>query len=990
MEEGLPDGEITAIAQTPDGYLWVGTPRGLARFDGSRFRVYLPRNTPELKHPGIASLLTDHTGRLWIGTADGTMLRWSAGKFDSAPGPAASGTAEAPEETAKDWRQNGNWPLIEDGEKGIWWLQRARALVRFDEITSKVYTNLDGLSIGDIEKLGRDTEGHIWAAADSRLRRFSKGKWDPDEATIPMAWPWHEIVLQPAADGGLLVAEPLRGSWLDYGGQIRRLKDGQWTGPFEPTPFERGSTRSTVTSLLQERRGRMWLGTLSGGLYFSDAEGHWRRVQANQSLSEGHVSCLMQDSQEEIWVGTVGDGLYRITRQPISSISLESRGQEPVTVESTCAAHDGSVWLGTDGGGLFQYQAGQVASRGTPLNPTDLFISCVLEDRHTNLWLGTKSGLLRLEDGRFVPVPGPNELSHRVMAMYEDRSSRLWFGTTSELISKVGDQFTVYHLPRKGACDVRSIVEGNTGDIWAGTFGQGLFVMPAGKADGFRPVDDFPAASVRAMLCERDGTLWIGTWGEGLFRFSHGKFARFSSEDGLPRDKILCIVPDDAGVLWMSSDNGIFGIKRQTLQSYVRGSSPPLLCQRLSLAQGLANRACSGLGQPVGTRAADGRLWFPNMERVAALNPDLAAGLRSNPDVIIESILADGIEMALAPGAELRAPSSIRRFEFSFASPDLSQTRELHFRHKLEGMDEHWRDAGNDQVAHYSKLPPDKYKFRVAVAGSDGKWHESPRTIALRVVPRIWEIRWVQVLASALLISAFGVGVTWNQRRKLRLKLERMELQQSLERERRRIARDLHDELGARLTSIALQGDLAMRGEEISPAAKTEIGSLAARVRQLINATDEVIWTTDPGNDSLPNLAEFLCDYIERFLTPAGIRYRLDVPSDLPPVPVQSQTRHQFLLAVKETLNNTVRHSGAKLLMVRLEIVDDTLSLAISDNGVGFDVEHSRPGGNGLANIRNRMGSVGGRAEIVSAPGAGTTTTLLMPLHAVIRNGKPH
>src|SRR5262249_32115554 len=185
---------------------------------------------------------------------------------------------------------------------------------------------------------------------------------------------------------------------------------------------------------------------------------------------------------------------------------------------------------------------------------------------------------------------------------------------------------------------------------------------------------------------DSDGTLWVGSWGDGIFRFRDGKFTEFSSEDGLPRDKILCIVPDDAGVLWMSSDNGIFGIKRQTLQSYVRGTSPPLLCQRLSLAQGLANRACSGLGQPVGTRAADGTLWFPNMERVAALNPHLAAGSRSNPDVIIESILADGIEMPLTPGAELRAPSSIRRFEFSFASPDLSQTRELHFRHKLEGM----------------------------------------------------------------------------------------------------------------------------------------------------------------------------------------------------------------------------------------------------------------------------------------------------------------
>jgi ligand-binding sensor domain-containing protein len=516
------------------------------------------------------------------------------------------------ERAIEDWRTNGNWPLIEDGEKRIWWLQRGLAMICFDEGSSKAYTELDSLPISVIEKLGRDTEGHIWAAANSRLRRFSNGHWDPEAASIPMSWPWHEIVLQPAADGGLLVAEPLRGSWLDYGGQIRRLKDGQWTGPFEPTPFDRGSTRSTVTSLLQDRIGHMWIGTLSGGLYYSDAEGQWRRVQANPSLSEGNVSCLMQDSQDEIWVGTVGDGLYRITRQPISLVSPESHGQTAATVESTCASHDGSVWIGTDGGGLYHYQNGQAANSGTPLNPNDVFISSVLEDRHTNLWLGTKSGLLRLEEGRFVPVPGPMELSHRVMAMYEDRSGRLWFGTTLELICKDGDQFKVYHLGKdQGAGDIRSIVEGNAGDIWAGTLEQGLFLLPKGKGGTFHSVD-YPATSARALMCDPDGTLWIGSWGEGLFRFRHGEFARFTSEDGLPRDKILCILRDDAGVLWMSSDNGIFGIKRQALDAYVRDASPPLLCQRLSLAQGLANRACSGLGQPVGTRAPDGRLWFPN------------------------------------------------------------------------------------------------------------------------------------------------------------------------------------------------------------------------------------------------------------------------------------------------------------------------------------------------------------------------------------------
>jgi signal transduction histidine kinase/ligand-binding sensor domain-containing protein len=1010
MEEGLPDGEITALAQTPEGYLWIGTPKGLARFDGTRFRVYLPRNTPELKSPAVANLLTDDAGRLWIGTVDGTMLRWSFGKFDYTSNPTASLGQSLRESAVQDWRRNGNWQLIEDADKRLWWFQRGLAIVQFERNSAKAYTELDNQRVRLIENLSRDTEGYIWAAASftttpsddyrlaNRLRRFSGGHWSSETNSVPVSWPWphhglaagtNQIVLQPARDGGLLSAEPLRGSWKEYGGQIRRLKNGQWTGQSVPTPFEPGSPRSIVSSLLEDRNGRIWIGTRSGGLYFSEAQGQWRRVQASLSLSEGYISCIMQDSQDNIWVGTVGDGLYRVAKQPLSIVALESQAQRPPIVQSTCVSHDGSIWIATYGAGLYHFQNDRATNFGTPLNPSDLNMSAVFEDRNTNLWLGTESGLLRLENGHFAPVYGPEEVSHEIMSMYEDRTRRLWFGTMTELICKIGDKFVVHHFRTPhGPPDIRSIIEDKAGDLWFGTLGQGLFVLRRGLADDIRRVDEFPSSSARSMICDPDGTLWIGTWGDGIFRLRNGRFTEFSSEDGLPRDKILSIVPDSAGVLWMSSDNGIFGIKRQALESYQRGASPPLLCQRLSLAQGLANRACSGQGQPVATRTPDGRLWFPNMESVAVLDPEFAAGLRGNPNVIIESILADGTDMTRPTGEEIRSPSSIRRFEFSFASPDLSQTKDVHFRHKLEGMDENWREAGADRVAHYSQLPPGPYKFRVMVGGSDGQWHESSQAIALRIVPRLWEIRWVQVLASAIIVSAIGASIAGQQRRRLRLKLERMEMQHSLEQERRRIARDLHDELGARLTSIALQGELAMRGEKIPTAAKAEIGSIAVRVRQLINATDEVIWTTDPGNDSLPNLVEFLCDYIERFLTPAGIHYRLDVPSALPPIPIPSQPRHHFLLAVKETLNNAVRHSNAKMLRVELKIQGDVLTLVISDDGVGFDVQHARPGGNGLANIQNRMASVSGHANIASTPGKGTTTTLTMPLQPGSQNGR--
>ncbi|MBI4324192.1 MAG: ATP-binding protein, partial [Chloroflexi bacterium] len=264
----------------------------------------------------------------------------------------------------------------------------------------------------------------------------------------------------------------------------------------------------------------------------------------------------------------------------------------------------------------------------------------------------------------------------------------------------------------------------------------------------------------------------------------------------------------------------------------------------------------------------------------------------------------------------------------------------------------------------------------------DGRWHESRQSLSLRVVPRFWELRWVQVLASAMLIAGVVAGLALNERRKLHRKLERLEAHQALENERRRIARDLHDELGARLTSIALKGELAVQHNQLPTLAKSEVGALIGDVRRLIGATDEVIWTADPENDTLPNLVSFLGDYLERSLASTGVGYRLEVTPDLPDVPVAAQSRHNLLLAVKEAINNALRHAGAKIVRMEIDAQDARLKVRISDNGRGFDPGAPRSRGKGLENIKSRIALLNGNAEILSEVGKGTTVLLSMPLSA--------
>ena len=263
----------------------------------------------------------------------------------------------------------------------------------------------------------------------------------------------------------------------------------------------------------------------------------------------------------------------------------------------------------------------------------------------------------------------------------------------------------------------------------------------------------------------------------------------YTMADGLPDDSIISLTEDGQGNLWISSDNGIFGCSRRSLAEYEHGKSPPLLCWRLGPADGLANRGCSGGGQPVASRAPDGRIWVANMAGAASFDPSAVTRGHTAPNLCIEAVTADGVEMA--PSATgFQAPTGVRRFEFRYTAPDLAAAHSLRFRYKLEGLDRDWVDAGTARSAPYSKLPPGDYRFRVMVGGSDGQWHESGRPIALRVVPRFYELRWVQVLAGAVLISAIGAGIAWNQRRKLKLRLERLEMQHAVEKERARIARD--------------------------------------------------------------------------------------------------------------------------------------------------------------------------------------------------------
>ena len=986
VEDGLPEGRITAVQQSPDGYLWIGTPQGLGRFDGAQFKMFDLSHTPVQHDARVASLLAEKDGELWIGCECGDLLRYQRGRVRTLNPPlrmtglAAPGFVESRLATKEDstrWMWNRGGDLVQDREGGVWCVIGGAGVARFQDERWTLFTPTNGLPVQNVERLTCDSDGQVWLAASSGLYYFRKDHWLSPEGANPLSGPLP--VIGPAREGGIWVASP-RGSWIANGGTVRRFHNGEWQGKLSPTPWTPNSLRSQVTALLEDRSGRLWLGTLWGGVYYSDGAGRWQPLRTEGALSQCIITCLFEDRQGAIWVGTVGEGLHRVTRRPVTVIPLPAPAQENI-VTASCVAHDGSVWVGTDGAGAFQYLNGSFAPFGRERGLTSEHVCSVFEDSRTNLWFGTWGGLFKFKQGRFARVAGPPELGLAVLAIFEDRAGGLWIGTPRGLICRRGEEFSVHRLHAgDNYDDIRSIAEDAAGGLWVGTIGQGLFRLQGDRVEQPGADRGFTSPSARSLHCDSTGVLWVGSDGTGLFRYQGGRFTLYTGADGLPCENISSLISDREGNLWIGSDNGIFACPLQRLRDYERGRSPALLMRRLSLEEGLGSQSCSGSGQPVSSCSADGRLWFPNMRGLAVFDPRNITGGRRALKVLVESVVADGKELLPDEVGELRVPSSVRRFEFHYTSPELASPQSVRFRHKLEGMDREWVEAGSRRVAYYSQLPPGEYQFLAMAGGTDGQWHQGARALSLHVVPGVWERRWIQVLTALALAGAVGASVFLIGRRRLRLKLERFELQRALENERQRIARDMHDDLGARLTEIVLLGELAKRGEQTPVALQDQVSLMTHKVRQLIAAMEEVVWTVNPKNDSLPSLAARLCDHTERFLASAQLNCRLDVADTLPPVALTAHIRHNLLLAVKEALNNAARHAAARTVWLRLHLNGQWLCVTVEDDGRGFDLAQPERSGNGLPNMRSRMEAVAGRAEITSEPGKGTAVTLCLPV----------
>lgn len=676
------------------------------------------------------------------------------------------------------------------------------------------------------------------------------------------------------------------------------------------------------------------------------------------------------------------------------------------TVLSFSLRPDGSAWVGTQGAGLYRYDPHSAAAPWTHFTEAhglrSTFIWSVLETRRGDLLAGSWGERVAiLHHDRFKAPREFSELPSAVLAIYESAADELWFGTQSGLWRQArGRLERIAGRAELGVPDVRAITETPDGALWFGMSGGGLASWKNGTLKSFRKADGLGSDFVYCLHADPDGTLWIGTADHGLSRLKQGRFARISLAEGLPNATITQIVDDRAGHLWLGSHRGILRVSRTDLNRCADGESRTVNCLSYGRAEGLASQTCSGGFQPGARMATDGKLWFPTAKGIAIIDPADVTTNAVVPPVVIEEFMVDGRPMpalSAVTSAEntatwLTVPAGKQRFEFHYTGLSFVAPDRVRFKYRLEGLEEEWIEAGSRRIVNYTHLAPGTYAFRVQACNNDAVWNETGAALGFVVLPYFWQTWWFQVAAVVAGASAVGGGVLSVVRRRVRRKLEQLEQQRAVERERARIARDIHDDLGSSLTRITMLSQTMRQefaGDSPGALAAAQVNTTS---RELTRAMDEIVWAVNPKHDTLDSLATYLGGFAQDFVEAAGIRCRLDVPLQLPPWVLPAELRHNVFLALKEALHNVVKHAGATEVEISLELAPAGFRLTVSDNGRGFDPRRPRQnstepneavrwtGGNGLPNMKRRLEEIGGRCEWETAPGHGTKVRLAVPV----------
>lgn len=970
-ENGLPQNSVTSIAQTADGYLWLGTFGGLARFDGVRFTIFNSANTPALPNSRITALHLGRDGSLWIGAENGAITRLQQGRFSlfTRLQPLARGSIFI--RAMYEDRQGDLWV----GADEFAGLRRFRA---GDAARQEYYDARHGLSQSTVHSICEDRDGRLWVSASNGLAMFhEKSAEQPEHFTIELAEPGLDwlFTIQPHAEGGL---------WLLKQSSLNRFHQGRLTRVLN-TPFN----NYLAAGLCRTRAGEVlysaWSDSLASIKPGGKPDGLAERnkpdavTRINLDSKGSYVKALFEDREGNLWLGTISSGLLRLRQRRVTMLNaatgLPDRGCHSVREDK-----NGVLWIGTSNG-LCRLAGGKLTTYITPAVRNlggGYSVGGLYEARDGMLWYGLGNYVVRYDGQRFTEYRIP--WLDLVSAIMEDRNGQMWLGSRYGLAHFQNGKTTLY-TQQHGLVDndVKLIFEDQAGALWLGT-PNGLSRFVNGQFTNYTTREGLSNDYVRDIHQDQDGALWLATYGGGLNRWHQGKITHLTTRQGLHDDFVSRILPDTEqgrDDFWLLGNHGIFRVSRRALIDVAEGRDRSVHCVVYNEADGMQPSEGQGGHQPAGWRARDGRFYFPTVRGVAMVDPRL--GKAAPPFVHIERLVLDGTAQELRQSLEVLPGQG--NLEIHYTGLSLGNPEQVRFSYQMSGQQQAWQDVGTRRTIYFPQLHPGTYRFSVRALSPDGVWSEQAAAVNIVVKPHFWQTSWFQLLVlgglAGGLALAYRQRVAWYQRRTARQEAFAQALINSQERERQRIAGELHDGLGQSLAIIKQRALQSLTRRDDNELLVEQLQEIAEASTEALNEMRQAVFDLRPRQLDRLGLQGALEDLLERMHALNGwqITEQLDdVGARFTP-----ESENSIFRIIQESLNNIGKHAAASAVTLRIKLRDEVLEILIEDNGCGFD-SNANPAGSGLHNIRERVRLLKGKVTIESVPGKGTKLCVNLPV----------
>jgi signal transduction histidine kinase/ligand-binding sensor domain-containing protein len=935
-ENGLPQNSVHQIFQSTDGYIWVATEGGIARFNGIDFKVFSHETTPEITSDDICCFAQSPTGPLWIATSDG-LLQYSAGQFRRYS--IADGLTT---------NRIINLAAVDDGTL---LLLTAEGIVSFN---GRRFSTISPPSSFSPSAIATAHDGSVWIASNSGIFQYLHG----GILSLPLsstATPKDIQSIGSLSDHSL---------WLRTGTSLTVLQNGHT----QTLTVGQDLPASRIQSALASSQGELWIGT-DRGLFTTDKIGN--HPQAVSALGSDSILSLTEDKEGNLWVGTETSGLQILRPENFRTIS----GLPDHLITAITQASDGAMWIGTDGDGLDRWQAGNTQHFSTHSGLLSETILALAPGPAGSMWIGTPDGLNHIEGAKvqnYTSADGlPDDLIRSILS---DDDGSLWIGTRHGLTHLQSDRFvTLTYSDGLGSDLVGALLKShasNSHDLWIGTL-NGLARLRDGQIKTFTKRDGLSGDTITALAEDPHGRVWIGTKGDGLSALTTTGFISLRRND-LPQT-IDSILLDDRGNLWLGSSRGIIRVSAATLIKCGSLSTCDPHPVSYGRADGMPTEEVVGVGHPAAWKTTEELLWFATRKGVAVTDPTHLIENVVPPPVIIERFIVDGIDTPITSTEQKIAPGHTS-FAFEYAGLSYVAPAKVRYRYFLEGLDQQWTEAGSRPVAYYTNLPPRHYRFHVQAANNDGIWNETGAQIVFYVQPPLYRRLWFLPLVLGF-VAAVALLL-------YRLRVRSLQSQfQAVLAERNRVAREIHDTLAQSFVGVSVQLELTSQllAHSQTDAASKQIDQTRTYVREGLAEARRSIWNLRAitAQNSLPTRLTRLTDQCSQ----KTLSTRLNITGTYRSL-AQPFEDEVFRIA-QESLANVARHANATQISVNLRYDATRLVLSISDNGSGFQLTEallSRNGHFGIQGMRERAAQIHAQLTIESSPGNGTAVTLEAPI----------